>query len=62
MILFYSGGVGGNAGIFDRLADGEVVERAPGGGLRREPEDGVNLVVDWILSINSRPSGASAEM
>ena len=23
---------------------------------------GVNLVVDWILSINSRPSGASAEM
>jgi len=23
---------------------------------------GVNLVVDWILSINARPSGASAEM
>lgn len=23
---------------------------------------GVNLVVDWVLSINSRPSGASAEM
>lgn len=23
---------------------------------------GINLVVDWILSINSRPSGASAEM
>jgi peptide/nickel transport system permease protein len=23
---------------------------------------GVNLIVDWILSINARPSGASAEM
>lgn len=23
---------------------------------------GINLVVDWVLSINSRPSGASAEM
>lgn len=23
---------------------------------------GINLVVDWILSLNSRPSGASAEM
>ena len=23
---------------------------------------GVNLIVDWILSINARPSSASAEM
>ncbi len=23
---------------------------------------GVNLIVDWILSIDARPSGASAEM
>jgi peptide/nickel transport system permease protein len=23
---------------------------------------GVNLVVDWILSINSRPTGASPDM
>ena len=23
---------------------------------------GINLVVDWVLSINSRPSGASAEL
>jgi len=22
----------------------------------------VNMIVDWILSINARPSGASAEM
>ena len=23
---------------------------------------GVNLIVDWVLSINARPSGASAEL
>ncbi len=40
--------------------------RSPGAAVARDAiatmTIGVNLVVDWILSINARPSGASAEM